>query len=138
MIGRQFRHYSNFAISGLCGFVAEYTILSLLHHGLALGILLSKGLGYAAGIVTTYIYNRFITFANRTTTKKTKELPIYVVGALCGAAINNAAFFLLMSATPKVVGQIFLCMVLASGLAMFFNYFFYRQYVFTERQTEKT
>ena len=115
--------------------MVEYIVLSLLHHGLAQSILLSKGLGYAAGILTTYTYNRSITFANRTTTKKTRELLIYVVGALCGAAINNAAFFLLMSATPTVVGQIFLCMVLASGLAMFFNYFFYKQYVFTEPPT---
>lgn len=116
--------------------MAEYIILSLLHHGLAQSILLSKGLGYTAGILTTYIYNRSITFANRTTTKKTKELSIYVVGALCGAAINNAAFFMLMSTIPKVVGQIFVCMVMASGLAMFFNYFFYKKYVFTERPSK--
>lgn len=142
LIPHHYQRYLNFAFSGLLGFASEYLLLSILHYGVGQDLIFSKLFGYCGGILTTYVYNRLITFGSSNARAKTREFILYVFGALLGATINNLAFFTLVYSTPITTKftdpyGVLLSMALSTGLSMVFNYLFYRHYVFVENDGKK-
>ena len=120
-IGQQF---FRFALVGVVGTAAHYTILLIAAELLHLSPVIGAGAGFLTGLIASYVLNRAWTFDKRPEFKR--GLATYTVVCVIGFGINVSIVALALTlGVHYMIGQ-----VIATPIAMLWNFLGSRMIVF--------
>jgi putative flippase GtrA len=121
-----FFQFLRFALVGGVGTSAHYAILIILVSGLHAHPVLGSTVGFLLGMIINYILNKSFTFSS--TRAHREAFWRFVIVAVIGIGINTSAMALL---TIPLDFHYLLAQVLATALALSWNFFGSRHWVFT-------
>ncbi len=99
MLRRQLLH---FALAGTLGFVVDAALVQGLVRFAGMDPYLARIPAVAAAILTTFAYNRAITFADRRSPRLLAEFGRYVLSCSAGLAANYAAYAAVLGGFPAL------------------------------------
>ncbi|MCG8672848.1 MAG: GtrA family protein [Pseudomonadales bacterium] len=126
-----------FIVVGGIGFLTDAGVLSLLTLNLEKDIYLSRVVSFLCASAITWFLNRVITFKTHTNDQhdiKSKEYVRYMVVQTVGVSINFIVFYGCIWLAPSFEKLPIVPLAIASGIAMFFNYFGARRWVYRAAQ----
>lgn len=125
-----------FLVVGGAGYVVDVFTFNLLRDQTALADYhptVSKVLAVAAAMVVTYLGNRMLTWRDRNSPDRGRQVALFVVFNVIGLAISLAALVVshdLLGLTSRLADNIS-ANVIGLGLGTAFRYWSYRRFVFT-------
>ena len=125
------KQVSQFAIVGGIGFVADASVLAVLHYGLGMGLVGSRIISFAVAVTLTWYLNRHNTFSEQKDDRAAREWSRYATVHTFGAAINMAIFFTLVQQYELMKAKPLIALAIASGVVMFVNFFVSKYIAFT-------
>lgn len=123
----------SFGIAGAIGFAVDAGVLTLLVHYAGLSPAVARIGSFACAVLATWWINRTRTFkaaAGSPRLRPHQELPRYVLVQCLGACLNYAVFMSVLYLVPATQALPVAALAVASGVAMFFNFFASRWFVF--------
>ena len=119
-VGELFR----FGLVGICGFVMDGCLLSVLVTEFGTNPLVARGISFPVAVFTTWLLNRRFTFdVGRSSAKgKVSEYSRYLFVQLAGGAVNLAIYGLLLMLIPTFWRMPLYALGIASGFALMVNY----------------
>lgn len=125
--------YSNFKKFFLVGIICFLVDISFyfLFLRFNLGIMLAKPLSFVLGVLTGYFLNTFYTFnqSHMASQKLFRYIILYTVTMFINAFSNKYFLGLLLNTPIQTYAMIF-SVIIATGIALFINFFGLRYYVF--------
>jgi putative flippase GtrA len=110
------------------GFATDAAILTILVDRLAWSTYASRAVSFATAITVTWLCNRSWVFER--TRNARKEYGTYLLTQTAGATINLGGFVLLIELVPSLARMPVIALAGGGILAMVFNYFAARRWVF--------
>ena len=100
--GKRARELFRFGLVGICGFVVDGGLLSLLVTKFGTNPLVARSISFPVAVFTTWLLNRRFTFdVGRSSAKgEVSEYSRYLIVQLAGAAVNLAIYGLLLMLIP--------------------------------------
>lgn len=93
-----------FGMAGLIGFLVDTGVLYLLKE--AFGLYLARVGSFLCAVVSTWLFNRAITFRGRRSGhSKTREFGLYLALMTIGGSVNYGVFAILVSSSPLVASR---------------------------------
>jgi putative flippase GtrA len=122
--GKRAEELFRFGLVGICGFVVDGGLLSLLVTGFGTNPLVARGISFPIAVFTTWLINRRFTFDVGWSSAKGKisEFGRYLIVQLTGAAVNLAIYGLLLMLVPMFWRMPLYALSIASGFALIVNY----------------
>lgn len=126
---------STFMVVGGAGYVVDVLTFNLLQNHTALAgyhPTVSKILAVATAMVVTYLGNRMLTWRDRNSPRRGRQVGLFVLFNLIGLAISLAALVVshdLFGLTSRLADNIS-ANVIGLGLGTAFRYWSYRRFVF--------
>jgi len=110
-----------FATAGLLGFVADAGVLYLLIE--RLGPYYSRAISFLCAVVTTWLFNRFVTFRGRNSGYSLWiEFIAYLGSMFTGGGINLGVYGVLVGRLPSTLGFPLLALVAGTLSGMIVNF----------------
>ncbi|MCE7082876.1 GtrA family protein [Streptomyces sp. ST2-7A] len=129
---RLVREAGRFGTVGAVGLVVNVFVFNLCRQGVGLGAVRSGVIATACAICTTYLGNRYWTYAHADKSRRRREAGLFLVFSGAGMVLENGVLALshhglgLTSATADNVAK----NVIGLGLASLFRFWAYRTWVF--------
>jgi putative flippase GtrA len=121
-----------FGVSGILGFVVDTAVLYALQ--IYLGPFVARGISFFFAVLTTWIFNRRITFGNRRSgLQKQSEFFSYLVLMLAGGVVNYAVYAWLVLNYQLVAEHLVIGVAIGSLAGMCINYATSRIILFRRR-----
>lgn len=127
------RQFFRFALVGTVGFVVDLSALQLSLHVLGLDVYVGRGLSYLCAASSTWIMNRYFTFAAERTAGLWREWGRFLMSNAAGGAVNLSVYAAMVSSGLPIVSAPWLALAAGSLAGLFFNFFASRKFVFTTR-----
>lgn len=125
------RQFAQYVLVGGLAFVADFTALFLFTEGLGLHYLVSASIAFLLGLATNYLLCIAWIFDYRALQNQAHEFAIFSLIGLVGLLLNN---FLMFVFTEFLSFHYLLSKAGAAVLILFFNFFFKRLLLFSERK----
>ncbi|MCK9489671.1 MAG: GtrA family protein [Xanthomonadales bacterium] len=117
------RRLFRFAVSGTAGFLVDASLLALLVTGLDLNPYLARIPSFLSAVTTTWLINRYWTFADRRGRHAAgAEWRRYLLAMSGGAAVNYGVYALLLATVAQVAARPVLGVAAGSLAAMVVNF----------------
>ena len=122
--GKRARELFRFGLVGICGFVVDGGLLSLLVTKFGTNPLVARSISFPVAVFTTWLLNRRFTFdVGRSSAKgEVSEYSRYLIVQLAGAAVNLAIYGLLLMLIPMFWHRPLYPLSIAAGFALIVNY----------------
>ena len=130
MLRRQFLH---FCIAGTLGFLVDAGLLQWLVSGPGMGPYLARVLSVSAAILTTFAYNREVSFRSTRGDSLVPEFGRYLLGNAAGLSVNYGAYAVLIAASTTARSWPVLAVAAGSLAGMLVNFAAARHFVFVRR-----
>lgn len=131
LMARVSTRFLRFVVVGGIGFLTDAAVLSLLTSWAGWHPLRARLLSFLCAVTATWWLNRHYTFNEpRVAQHKSREYSRYLIVQGFGAALNYAVFAVAIVSLPVLKRYPVLPLALGSVVAMFFNYFGMRWWVF--------
>jgi putative flippase GtrA len=127
---RQLGKLIGFVVAGGTGFLVDAGVLWLGIHALGLGALAGRGISFTAAVVTTWLINRSITFAQQRGRRGRDEVILYVLATLASGALNLGVYALVLRLVGDEGWRPFAALVLGVGTGLVSNFLLYNFVVF--------
>lgn len=111
-----------FAVSGTAGFLVDAGLLAALVTGLDLNPYLARIPSFLSAVTTTWLINRYWTFADRRGRHAGAEWRRYLLAMSVGAAVNYGVYALLLATVALVAAWPVLGVAAGSLAAMVVNF----------------
>ncbi len=128
------RYLFSFTLVGGIGFLADASVLTLLVNGLNWGPYRARLCSFAVAVTLTWYLNRHWTFASQTRNNKKIEYARYLTVQSLGALLNLGIYSICLETFPVMVAYPVLALAIGSGIALFFNFYASRYFVFRQEQ----
>lgn len=125
-----------FGVVGTVGFAVDGGVLTFLSQCIGWDVYLSRGASFASATIVTWALNRIVTFRMASGSRRrgrAKEYASYFLIQSIGALINLAIFAGLLWRFPELKGLPLIPLAAGSAVALFFNFFAARRFVFQPR-----
>jgi putative flippase GtrA len=123
-----FFQFLRFALVGGVGTSAHFTILIILVSGLHIHPVLGSTAGFLVAVISNYILNKSFTFSSNR--RHSETFWRFVIVALIGMTINSTFMALL---TMGLNLHYLLAQIIATAMALSWNFFGSRHWVFRKR-----
>lgn len=117
-----------FGIVGSVGFLVETAIILFIKNEYPALFLYSRAFSFPPAVLATWLLNRVWTFSSDGS--KGKEFARYFIVQSIGAGINFFVYYVLLATFIVFYEFPVLALAVASGVAMIFNYFASKVFVF--------
>lgn len=124
----------SFTFVGGIGFMADASVLTLLVNGLNWGPYRARLCSFAVAVTLTWYLNRHWTFASQARNNKKIEYARYLTVQSIGALLNLGIYSICLETFPVMVTYPVLALAIGSGIALFFNFYASRYFVFRQEQ----
>ncbi|MBD9499647.1 GtrA family protein [Pseudomonas sp. BGr12] len=121
-----------FVVVGGFGFCIDGGLLTLLMSQ-GMDVMPARAISFSLAVSFTWLLNRVWTFSSPERMSSRFEYVLYFSVQVLGALINLSVFFVLMREFPGLKAIPILPFAVASGIAMFFNFFASKFIVFKVR-----
>ena len=120
--------FLKFCLIGVINGIVGFSIILSLIYIFNINYLLSNLFGYAGGITTSFILNKYVNFKSNGQIKF--ELPVFFISFIIAYSINTIVLFSLVEIVhqPKIIG-----LLIASAMYTLVFYLSSRHIVFHER-----
>lgn len=124
-----FRHKKlvKYVISGCLAAIASISTAFVLTDLLGVWYLVSTTAGFVSGVITSFLLQKFWTFEDRSIEKIKAQFFLYFLVVLAALLLNT--FFVYVFVEYAKLWYI-LAQILAGGIVIGFNFFFYQRIVF--------
>lgn len=125
---KTFAHINKFGFVGCLNTVIDFVVFSLLNSVFGINFVMSQILSYSGGTLNSYFCNKFWTFKDTRTSKKTtNEIIQFVVVNLASLSVSIISLSILLkdNSMNPLIGKI-----LSMGSAQVVNFLGYRFWVF--------
>lgn len=129
------RQFVSFTLVGLTGLAVDAGVFTLLSRSFLWSIGLARGASVCGAILTTWVLNRSITFAQQRSRRRGAELALYVAVQASGLVVNLAVFALCLWLVPALRETPLVPLVLGCAAGFAFNFTVMRTAVFPHRPT---
>jgi putative flippase GtrA len=126
------RQLAFFSVAGAAGFLVDGAILLTLIKVLHLHPIAGRVFSFMAAVSVTWYLNRTLTFTRPTGRSLLNEGLRYLSSNGVGALLNFSIYSLLVLFSGNILSQPIFALVIASGVAMFFNFFASKYFAFKE------
>ena len=126
MLRRQFLH---FCVAGTLGFLVDAGLVQALVWS-GVGPYLARVASVALAILTTFTYNRRVTFHDRSGGALAPAFGRYLLGNAAGLSVNYAAYAALVASIPLARSWPVLAVAVGSVAGMLVNFAAARHFVF--------
>ncbi|GHF63830.1 membrane protein [Streptomyces mashuensis] len=126
------REIAKFGAVGAIGFVVNFIVFNLCVHGFGLAVVRSGVIATAVAIGTNYLGNRYWTYRDCDTTRRSRELTLFLLFSGVGLVIENGTLGLShygLGLTSPLADNI-AKNVVGLGLGTVFRFWSYRTWVF--------
>lgn len=124
------RQFAQFLLVGSAGFVVDGGLLLVMIEGTGLSPLAARLVSFSVAVTITWLLNRLLTFRDRAGTNRLAEWRRYVAVNGLGGLINLGIFALLVGPMPGLGVRPLVAFVVASAVALIFNFIGSRALVF--------
>jgi putative flippase GtrA len=129
--------FVRFAMVGAAGFVVDETVLTIGHYLLGLDPYVARAVSIFVAMTFTWWGNRTFTFAAHAAGESVgavaREWLAFVLANALGAAVNYAAYTLLVRFFPAPLSNPLLAAAIGVGVGMVFNFTLSKRFVFKAR-----
>lgn len=125
-----------FGVVGTVGFAVDGGVLTLLSQLAGWDVYWARAVSFCSATVVTWALNRLVTFrvgGGKQTRGRAKEYAGYFLIQTVGALINLAIFAGLLWRFPELARLPIIPLAAGSAVALFFNFFAARHFVFQPR-----
>ena len=129
MLRRQFLH---FCVAGTLGFLVDAGLVQALVWG-GVGPYLARVVSVALAVLTTFAYNRRITFHDRPGGALLPAFGRYLLGNAAGLSVNYGAYAAMVASVPLAKSWPVLAVAVGSVAGMLVNFVAARHFVFVAR-----
>jgi len=121
-----------FGLTGVVGFIVDAGVLHFMVTDWNANLLLARACSFTCAATTTWIINRFITFAapRRKPRRLGAEWTAYFTASVAGGCINYLVFTLAVRLSPLLQHIPTIAVALGTLAGMSFNFLAYSRYVF--------
>ncbi|MFI1972918.1 hypothetical protein BLA24_16210 [Streptomyces cinnamoneus] len=126
------REIAKFGAVGAIGFVVNFIVFNLCRHEFHLAVVRSGVIATAVAIATNYVGNRYWTYRDTDKSKRSRELPLFLLFSGVGLVIENGILALSyygLGFTSPLASNI-AKNVVGLGLGTVFRFWSYRTWVF--------
>lgn len=127
------KQFLRFLIVGSCGFIVDAGILSLCVHLFDSSPYWSRIPSFAVAVTLTWYLNYKWAFGDRSDTRKLVSFSRYLLVQGAGISINLAVYIVSLYVSEIFFEHPEFAVALASVIALFFNYFGLKKWVFKYR-----
>ena len=127
------RHFLHFCIAGTLGFLVDAGVVQLLVSLTDVGPYLARVFSVALAILTTFTYNRTITFHERRSGNIAGEFGRYLLGNAAGLSVNYGTYAPVVAASATAQAWPVLAVAVGSIAGMAVNFLAARHFVFVQR-----
>lgn len=128
MENSRFKHILKFGFVGCLNTFIDFGIFTILNSLFGINYIISQILSYSSGTLNSYICNKFWTFNDTRTTKKTlKEIIQFIIVNSASLAVSLLGLSILMKNNSV---NAFLSKIISMALAQIVNFLGYRFFVF--------
>lgn len=120
----------NFLISGGFGFIVDSGILLLMSELWLFSPFISRSASLPASIITTWLFNRHLTFKDRNSDNILKEFSKYLASSSFGLMINIGTYLFLVNFVDFFYEYPLIALAIGVGISMVFNFLSYYHFVF--------
>lgn len=125
---KKFQHISKFGFVGCLNTILDFGVFSLLNSLFGVNYIISQILSYSSGTLNSYIFNKFWTFNDTKTNKKTtKEIVQFIVVNSASLGVSLLSLSILMNDSFM---NSFLAKIISMVSAQVVNFLGYRFWVF--------
>lgn len=124
--------FIRFGIVGTVGFFIDSSVLLFFVHVIEYPIPIARFFSFSVAVFFTWLINRNFTFSKNCTFNKRKEYLIYFIIQTIGALINYVIFIILVYKFEFMKTYLVLPLAFAAVIAMFFNFFTLRKYIYNK------
>jgi putative flippase GtrA len=114
-----------FGLVGVLNTAIDFSLFTFLFYIAGWPLLLANTTGYLAGLVNSYLLNRYWTFRDLSGPTTLGQTALYAAMNLIGLALGNVTVYLLAALTPAWIAKL-----LTVGITFAWNYFINRRVVF--------
>jgi putative flippase GtrA len=101
----RFRQQGKFAVVGVINTVVHVAVFSMLYYGLGTIWLTANSAGYCAGVLNSFVLNKYWTFSeSRAQGRISRQLPLFVMLNLVALGLSNLTIWLLEPVMPVEAG----------------------------------
>ncbi len=122
--------FLRFGVSGVAGFLVDAGVLALLTAVAGLNPYLARLPSFLAAATTTWLINRYWTFADRRGKDRGREWRRYLLAMLVGGLVNYAVYALLVATVATVARWPVLGVAAGSLAGMMVNYLSSSRWIF--------
>jgi len=112
--------FIRYAISGGIAFILDFTILYILTDFFQIYYLMSAGIAFIAGVLTTYIFSITWVFDKRRIQNKHLELGVFILLSVVGLLLTELFMWFF---TEKVYFHYLNSKIISSAIVLFWNFF---------------
>lgn len=116
---------------GAIGFLVDGGVLVFLFHVMQWGHYESRGVSFVLAVAITWYMNRTYTFKHYINKNKYKEYVMYFSVQVVGSILNLCIYIGLIKTISIMSLYPILPLSVGAGIAMFFNYYISKVYVFS-------
>ncbi|MFC7395694.1 GtrA family protein [Chelatococcus sp. GCM10030263] len=132
---RQLAKLIGFVVAGGTGFIVDAGVLFLGINTFGLGALAARGISFTAAVITTWLINRSITFAQQRGRRGRDEIFLYILATLASGALNLGVYALVLHLVGDAGWRPFAALVLGVGAGLVSNFLLYNFVVFRPPKT---
>ena len=126
--------FLRFGVVGVAGFVADETVLTVLHYLIGLDRYSARAISIFCAATLTWWGNRNLTFAEHATTggigEMAREWFKFMLANIVGAALNYGTYTVLVSFAPPPLSNPLLAAAVGVGVGLIFNFTLSKRFVF--------
>jgi putative flippase GtrA len=130
---KEIQRFSRFLAVGAIGTILDFSLLTILKLA-GLPTLFANSFSFTAGLVNNFTWNRLWTFNDIVQTDWYKQFAQFTTVSLIGLILNNIIVLSLEGTLGNMLGQpewgYLPTKVIATGVAVFWNYFANRMWTF--------
>ena len=132
MLRRQFLH---FCVAGVLGFLVDAGLVELLVKAAGVGPYLARVVSVSAAILTTFTYNREISFRASRSDRPLREFGRYLLGNAGGLSVNYGTYAACIAGLALAREWPVLAVAAGSVAGMLVNFASARYFVFVARES---
>ena len=124
------RQFILFCIAGTLGFLVDAGLTQLLVRGFDVEPLGARFPAIALAVLTTWTFNRYVSFHARRSRNRVAELGRYLLGNAFGLAVNYGAYALVIASVDFTRQWPVIAVAMGSVAGLGINYLLARRFVF--------